>query len=225
MMRRTIPLALAALLALGTAPALAQDAESTVTQRAEAPEVGLAMEFPADWRVSNPEGLRVSAITTADDEPVMETTAFMANAGGGTWCSVDAYIGLKAPLESHAYQYAAYLQRSESESVAMVLAETELPAGPAYRIELFDQATGRIRAMYLFDGPAGEDGTFNRFLMVCAAREVTEPFWEPIAESAEVFEPVPAEDEMAESEMADDEVADDAPEATGESTEDDAEEE
>ena len=219
MMRRTTPLALAALLALGTAPALAQDAESAETQRAEVPELGLAMEFPAEWRVSSPEGQRISAITTADDEPVMEMTAFMANAGSGTWCNVDAYIELAASLESHAYQYAAYLQQSEAESVAMMVAETELPAGPAYRIELFDQETGRIRAMYLFDGPAGEDGTFNRFLMVCAARELTEPFWEPIAESAEVFEPVAAESDMSADEMADEDTADEASEATEEDAE------
>ncbi len=204
MMRRTTPLALATLLALGAAPALAQDTEPGDMQRAEVPELGIAMEFPAEWRVSSPEGLRISAITTADGEAVMETTALMANGGGGTWCNVDAYLELDAPLESHAYQYAAYLQQSEPESVAMVVVGTELPAGPAFRIELFDQATGRMRAMYLFDGPAGEDGTFDRFLMVCAAREASDPFWEALAETVEVFEPVPAEEETApaEEEMA-----------------------
>ena len=221
MMRRTTPLALAALLALGASPALGQDDDAGEVQRAEAPELGLAMEFPAEWRVSSPEGLRVSALSTADDEPIMEATALMANGGGGTWCDVDAYLGLAdAPLESHAYQFAAYLQQSETESVAMIVAETELPAGPAYHVELFDQETGRIRAMYLFDGPAGEDGAFNRFLLVCAAREVTEPFWEALAESIEVFEPGATEDEMADEEMADD-----APEAAEESAEDEAEEE
>mgnify|MGYP001555688379 FL=1 len=96
MMRRTTPLALAALLALGTAPALAQDAETAETQRAEVPEQGLAMEFPAEWRVSSPEGQRISAITSAEDEPVMEMTAFMAYAGSWTCCNVDAYIELAA---------------------------------------------------------------------------------------------------------------------------------
>ena len=43
--------------------------------------------------------------------------------------------------------------------------------------------TGRMRAMYLFDGPAAEDGTVNRYLFTCAAREAGEPFWEAIAES------------------------------------------
>jgi hypothetical protein len=96
----------------------------------------------------------------------------------------------------------------------MVVAETELPAGPAFRMELFDQSTGRIRAMYLFDGPAGDDGSFNRHLLVCAARELTEPFWEAIAESIEVFEPVPAD-----AEMADEATTEDASAAPADATE------
>lgn len=206
MMRRTMPLTLAALLALSAAPALGQEAEPSgeplETQRTEVPELGFAMELPGDWRVSRPEGLRLSAITTADDEPVMETTVLYANGGGGTWCDVDAYLDLDAPLEGHAYQYAAYLQRSESPDVAMIVVETELPAGPAYRIELFDQTTGRMRAMYLLDGPAGEEGMFNRYLFTCAAREAEEPFWETLAATIEVFEPVPAEAATAEDAAA-----------------------
>lgn len=218
MMRHTMPLALTALLALGASPALAQETgpsgDPVETQRAEVPDLGFAMELPGEWRVSRPEGLRLSAITTADDEPVMETTALMANGGGGTWCDVDAYLALDAPLESHAYQYAAYLQQSESPDVAMIVVETELPAGPAYRIELFDQSTGRMRAMYLFDGPAGEDGTFNRYLFTCAAREVEEPFWETLAATIEVFEPVPAEEEATQEEATQEEAS-----AEAESTE------
>jgi len=80
----------------------------------------------------------------------------------------------------------------------MVVAEEELPIGPAYRVEAFDQATGRIRGLYLFDGPAREDGTFERYVLTCAAREVGEPFWTDVANSVEFFEPVSDEDEMAE---------------------------
>jgi hypothetical protein len=136
----------------------------------------------------------------------METTALYANGGGGTWCDMDVYLALDAPLDSHAYQYAAYLQQSEDPEVAMIVVDTELPLGPAFRIELFDQSTGRMRAMYLFDGPAAEDGTFNRFLFTCAAREATDPFWETLAGSIEVFPPLPAE-EPAEDEAAADETA------------------
>lgn len=209
-MRRTLPAATALLLVLATTPALAQDgaepstdpaasdAGATELQRAEAPAVGIAMSFPAEWRVSRPEGLRLSAITTADGEPVMETTALMANGGGGSWCDVDAYLALDAPLRDHAYAYASYLQQSEGADSTMVVAEAELPVGPAFRIEVFDRSTGRLRAMYLFDGPAAEDGTVNRYLFTCATRTADDPFWEAIAESVEVFPPIaePA-DEMA----------------------------
>jgi len=202
-MRRTTMATMTAALVLSAAPVAAQDAEESAEpaepQRAEATAFGISMEFPGEWRVSQPEGLRVSAITTADGEPVMETTALMAMGAGGTWCDVDAYLALDAPLEGHAYAYATYLQQNESADATMVVADTEIPAGPAYRIEVFNQATGRIRAMYLFDGPAAADGTFNRYLFTCAAREVTEPFWEAIAESAQVFEPVSAEAEEAAS--------------------------
>lgn len=92
-----------------------------------------------------PEGERVSALTTADGEPVMETTVVLANGGDGVWCDVDAYLDLEAPLEGHAYTYVNYLQQNESADTAMVVVETEIAAGPAFRIELFDQATGRGR--------------------------------------------------------------------------------
>lgn len=38
----------------------------------------------------------------------------------------------------------------------MLVTETELPAGPAFRIDSFDPGLGRQWAMYLFDGPAEE---------------------------------------------------------------------
>lgn len=211
-MRRTLPAAMALLLTLGAAPVLAQDAPESAApesaapvqlERAEAPELGIAMAFPAGWRVSQPEGLRLSALTTAEGEPVMETTALYAS-GGGSWCDVDAYFGLDASLEEHAYAYVSWLQRSEDAAARMVVVETEIPAGPAYRIEVFDPTTGRLRAMYLFDGAAAEDGTVNRFLFTCATREADDPFWEAIAETAEVFAPVPApgEDLVPASEAA-----------------------
>jgi hypothetical protein len=200
-MRSTIAAAMVAGLVLSAAPAVAQEADPSSVpvepQRAEAAEFGIAIEFPGDWRVLRPEGTRVSAITTADGEPVMEATALMANGGDGAWCDVDAYLSLDAPLRDHAYAYAAYLQQSESAEAAMIVAEQQLPVGPAFRIEIFDRSTGRMRAMYLFDGPAAEDGTVNRYLFACAARDAGEPFWEAIAESVEVFAPV-AGDETGE---------------------------
>ena len=204
-MRRTIPATLALTLLLGAAPVLATDEEpvpdASATQRAEVAQFGLAMELPADWRVSTPEGERVSALTNAAGEEVMETTVLYGNGGGGTWCDVDAYLAMDAPLEGHAYAYVQYLQQNESADSAMVVAEAELPVGPAYRIEIFEPTTGRIRAMYLFDGPIDDDGTFERYLLTCASRQADVPFWEAIAESAEFFEPVPAEeDELAEEE-------------------------
>lgn len=218
-MRLTIPATLAMTLLLGATPVLATDEEpapdESATQRAEVAQYGLAMELPAGWRVSNPEGERISALTNAAGEEVMETTVLYANGGGGTWCDVDAYLAMDAPLEGHAYAYVQYLQQNESAESAMVVAETELPVGPAYRIEIFDPTTGRIRAMYLFDGPTGDDGTFERYLLTCASREADVPFWETIAESAEFFEPVPAEEEMA----AADEMAEDEPEGTDEADE------
>ena len=214
-MRRTIPAALAMTMLLGATPVLATDEEAATdeaaTQRAESAELGFAMEFPADWRVGTLEGERISALTNAAGEAVMETTVLLANGGGGTWCDVDAYLNMDEPLEGHAYAYVNYLQQNEPADAAMAVFETEIPTGPAYRIEIFDPSTGRIRAMYLFDGPPGEDGTFERYLLTCASRQADSPFWEPIGESAEFFEPVPAEDGMTEDGMTE---TDEEPEAT-----------
>ena len=203
MMRRAIPATLAMSLLLGATPVLAQDdatAEDTTTQRAEVPALGLAVQLPAEWRVTEVEGERESAVNRDDGTPVLETTAFYANGGDGTWCDVDAYLDMPADsgLEGFAFALVTFMQQNEGPDVAMVVAEEELPIGPAYRVEAFDQATGRIRGLYLFDGPAREDGTFERYVLTCAAREVGEPFWTDVANSVEFFEPVSDEDEMAE---------------------------
>lgn len=68
------------LLVLSTAPALATDAdevdagstaiEMVVDQRVEAPEVGLSIAFPQDWRVSLPAGVRESEIRTPEGDPI-----------------------------------------------------------------------------------------------------------------------------------------------------------
>lgn len=211
-MRRTIPATLAMALILGATPALAADetpAPGAASQHAESVELGLAIDVPADWHLSMLEGERISAITDAAGEPVMETTVMLANGGDGTWCDVDAYLDMDSALDEHAYAYANYLQQNESAEAAMVVTETEIPAGPAYRIEIFDPSTGRIRGMYLFDGPPAEDGTFERYLLTCASRQADEPFWVSVAESVEFFEPVAAEGDAV--------TTDDEPEATAES--------
>jgi len=198
---------LATLLLLGAAPAaLAADGEPSAspaimvqatldpdaTQSIEAPLVGLSLSFPASWRVSLPEGTRVSEITTAEGEPIMATTAILANGSGGQWCDVDAYLDLVAPLEQHAYAYAAYLQQVYT-SIPMVVTKTELPAGPAFRIEIFDQQTGRLRSFYLFDGLPAADGSFDRFLLTCTTPAGADALGQAIAESAVLSEPTRAE--------------------------------
>ena len=215
-MRRTIPTLLALSLALVATPVLAQDEEAASdaaeTQRYEVPALGFAVDFPAEWSVLLPEGERVSALTDADGEAIMETTLIYANAGGGTVCDVDAFLDMPAdsPLEGFAYEYVNFLQQTEGADSAMVVGETEVADGAAYRIEIFNQATGHIRAVYVFDGPARDDGTFERYLLACGAREVGEPFWQAIAESVEFSEAAPAEDdEMAEDDMAEDEGSED----------------
>ena len=210
-MRRTIPLTLAAIMTLGAAPALAQDAEESAapapTERAESTLYGLAVELPAEWSVTFPEGERVSAITDAEGQPVMEATVVYANGGGGTWCDVDAYLGLAedATLEGHAYAYVNFLQQTESADAQMVVIETDIPAGPAYRIEIFEPSNGRIRAMYLVDGPMDDDGLRNRYLLSCASRDASQPFWEDIAGSVEVMAPMAeSEAEMTEETASED---------------------
>ena len=211
-MRRSIPAAMAMTLLLGATPALAADetpVPDVATQRAESAELGFAVDVPADWHLSLLEGERISALTDAAGEPIMETTLMLANGGDGLWCDVDAYLDMTSGLEEHAYAFVNYLQQSESADAAMVVTETEIPVGPAYRIEIFDRSTGHIRGMYLFDGPPSEDGTFERYLLVCASRQADDPFWVTVAESVEFFEPVAA---------ADDAPAPDAePEATADS--------
>jgi hypothetical protein len=217
-MRRTIPTTLALSLLLMTTPALAADEASPTdeaSQRIEAPRLGIAMAFPAGWRVSAPVGDRVSALTRADDEPVMETTAFLANGGGGTWCDVDAYLDMiDAPLDEFAYSFVSYLQQNESAESAMVVGDAEIASMPAYRIEIFNQSTGRLRGLYLFDSLTREDGTFERFVLDCATRDAETPFWETLVDSIELFPPAEAADEMADSSAEPVESA--APEASDE---------
>lgn len=203
-MRRTIPAILATSLLLGVTPVVAQDDEAATgdeaTQRVEDPALGVAVSVPAEWRVSLIDGVRESAVDRDDGTPVMETTVFYANGGDGTWCDTDAYLDLPADssLEGFAFALVTFMQENEGPDVAMMVAEEELPVGPAYRVEAFDQATGRIRGLYLFDGPAGDDGLFERYVLTCASREFGVPFWTDVANSVEFFEPTMVEDEMAE---------------------------
>ncbi len=163
-------------------------------ERVEALEAGIAMSFPADWNVRTPMASRVSEIQGGPDgEPVYVMTVFMANAGDGRWCDVDVYLDMPASLEEHAYAYASYLQTVNGPERAMLLTETELPAGPTFRIDSFDQALGRVWAMYLLDGPADESGAVDRYLLTCAADPDAEPFWEAVAESVELMPAVVAE--------------------------------
>lgn len=201
-MRRTIPAAMAAILALSATPVLAQEAEEASAEPADisfepidVPAAGLSLAFPDTWRTMLPEGTRVSAITTPQGEPVFETTAVLAN-GDGAWCDVDVYLDMTATLEEHAYGYTKYLQEINSADARMIVVETELTAGPSYRIEVFDPSRERLLAMYLVDGPLTDDGTFDRYLLTCAAAGDSEPFWEAIAESMQLSVPV-AEDEAA----------------------------
>jgi hypothetical protein len=210
MMRRAIPAAMAMSLLLGASPVVAQDddpaADTGATQRTEAPALGFAVSLPADWNAIEVDGERESAVNRSDGTPVMETTVFYANGGDGTWCDADAFLDMPADssLEGFAVALVTFMQENEGPDVAMMVAEEELPIGPSYRVEAFDQATGRIRGLYLFDGPPGDDGMFERYVLTCAAREFGEPFWTDIANSVEFFEPVAAEDEMAGDEMAED---------------------
>lgn len=202
-MRRAITAITATLLVLSAATALAADAEeaadatpavdAAAVKRVEVPGVGLAMAFPSDWRVSLPAGTRESPIRTPEDEPIYATTAILANGGDGRWCDVDVYLDMVAPLDEHAYGYAGYLQRMNGADAPMIVVETDITAGPAFRIEVFNPEQARLRAMYLFDGPLAEDGTFDRFLFTCAASSDTEPFWETLVESVEVFPPAAGE--------------------------------
>ena len=216
-MRRLIPTLTAVFLGLGTVPAMAADAaeptaeasaqaeataqasadapaQAATLERVEALEAGIAMSFPADWNVRTPMASRVSEIQGGPDgEPVYVMTVFMANAGDGRWCDVDVYLDIPASLEEHAYAYASYLQTVNGPERAMLLTETELPAGPTFRIDSFDQASGRVWAMYLLDGPADESGAVDRYLLTCAADPDVEPFWEAVAESVELMPAVVAE--------------------------------
>lgn len=205
-MRRTIPATVAILLTLSSAPALAQEAEEAAaespaaeseSQEVYAPSVGLSISFPADWRVGLPEGERVSALTSPDGEPILETTAVMANGGDAGLCDVDVYLDMSAPLRDHAYAYAAYLQQTFG-SVPMVVTETELPAGNAYRIEIVDAERDRIRSLFLFDGVVAEDGSFDRFLLSCATPSAAEPIGQAVAETIAISAPAPVEEPAAE---------------------------
>lgn len=209
-MRRSLPTVLAALLVLSAAPALAADEEASAaptpaapqatldpdaTAAIEAPNVGLTLSFPAEWRLSLPEGERVSEITGPDGEPIMATTAIYAMGQGGQWCNVDVYFDAPASLQEHTFALASYLQQKLGK-VPMVVTETDIPVGHAFRIEVLDTVTARIRTHYLFER-ANDDGTNDRFVLTCANPVDVEALGQAIAETAVFTDMVAAEEPSA----------------------------
>lgn len=178
------------MLSVSTASTLAADeavAQEMQGQRVAIPAVGVALTVPSDWSVLTPTGARVSEIVDAEGEPIYVTTAMTALAGDGRWCDTEVYLDVPAPLDEHAYAYAGYLQQVHGAHVLVAIVTTELPAGPAYNISVYDRERARQWVKYLFDGSIAEDGAVHRVLITCVGPLDAEPFWAAIAESAEVF--------------------------------------
>jgi hypothetical protein len=194
-MRRMAPVLAAAVLTLTAVPALAADEEEPMAgdaavQHIDVPEVGYALDFPADWTVRTPTAPRISEIQHPDGEPVYVTTAIMANVSDGRWCDTDVYLDMPAPLGEHAAAYAIYLEQVHGAGIPVTVREVELPVGQAFNLEVVNEERERVWVKYLFDGPVAEDGTVDRFLLTCVAPIDAEPYWGAIAESVEVYEPV-----------------------------------
>lgn len=177
-MRRASVLITALSISLGLPAAAAQDE----TVRTEVPEIGLAAAFPADWNVRAPMTPRESWYdVSADDEtPVYAWTGIFAIGDAGRWCGLDRFEDFPWTLDEHAtfleqWHVSASLYGRNGGYVAI-----DLPAGPAWRIDVNDERKERSSRLYLLEH--GDD----HILLTCSDALGSTEDWRAIAESIEL---------------------------------------
>lgn len=176
----TAVLVAAAALALSVTPAVA--AESDGPHHAELPEIGLAATFPAGWRVLTPMSPRASwfKVSAEDETPVYAWTGIFAIGEDGRWCGIDRFEDFPWTFDEHAtfleqWHVSASLYGRNGGYEAI-----ELPAGPAWRIDVNDEIKERTSTLYLLE----HEG--DHVLLTCADVLYSEQDWMPIAQSIEL---------------------------------------
>jgi hypothetical protein len=170
-----------AALTLATTTVAATD-DDAPPQRVELPEIGLAASFPPDWRVRTPMSPRESWFdVSADDEtPVFAWAGIFATGGDGRWCGIDRFEDFPWTIDEHA----AFLERWHVSASLYGRSgghePIELPAGPAWRIEVRDELKERSSTLYLLEHAD------DHVLLTCADALGSEEDWLDIARSIEL---------------------------------------
>ena len=174
-------------LALATSASAAAEAVPILTdepalERVEVPEIGLAAAFPADWNVRAPMTPRESWYdVSADDEtPVYAWSGIFALGDEGRWCGLDRFEDFPWTLDEHAtfleqWHVSASLYGRNGGYEAV-----ELPAGPAWRIDVNDERKERSSRLYLLEHGG------DHILLTCSDTLGSTEDWLPIAESIEL---------------------------------------
>jgi len=170
-----------AVMAMASTNVAAAD-DDAVSQRVELPEIGLAASFPPDWRVRTPMSPRESWFdVSADDEtPVFAWAGIFATGGDGRWCGIDRFEDFPWTVDEHA----AFLERWHVSASLYGRSggqePIELPAGPAWRIEVRDELKERSSTLYLLEHAD------DHVLLTCADDLGSEEDWLDIARSIEL---------------------------------------
>lgn len=172
----------AALMALATVVGSTAAEPAAETQHVELPELGLAATFPAGWHVMTPMSPRESwyDVSAEDETPIYAWAGVFAIGDDGRWCGIDRFEDFPWTLDEHA----AFLERWHVSASLYGRSggyeAIELPAGPAWRVDVNDEIKVRTSTHFLLEH--GQD----HVLLTCAAELYTEEDWLPIAQSLEL---------------------------------------
>lgn len=170
-----------ALLLLSWASVEAGDSEDP-SQRVELTEIGLAASFPGGWHVLTPMSPRESWFdVSADDKtPVYAWAGVFATGGDGRWCGLDRFEDFPWTFDEHATFLEQWHVSASLYGRDGGYETVELPAGPAWRIDVLDELKERSSTLYLLE--YGND----HVLLTCADQLGTERDWLEIAETIEL---------------------------------------
>ena len=173
---------LVAALALAATAALPAAAAERALQRIEAPEIGLAAEFPVDWNVRALMMPRESwfDVSVEDTTPVYAWAGFFAIGDEGRWCDLDRFEDFPWTLAEHATFLERWHVSGSLYGRSGGYEAIELQAGPGWRIDVNDERKGRSSRLYLLEH---ED---DHILLTCSDTLGSTEDWLTIAESIEL---------------------------------------
>ena len=168
--------------------AAAEDAANdsgTEVPRLDVPEAGVAISLPAAWKayveMQEKEDWGLSDEGFAD-APVPFWKVIYASDDGRPWCDLTWYPQHPLPIDAHVERHEALMTPSHSDVERPIEVTTvELPAGEAYRFDVYNEPTGSYSTVYLLgSGDA-------RYLLECVGDEPTADGWLAVGESLELI--------------------------------------